>query len=399
MRDFSNAFGNVELPQQATSGGGNTTSYKSNVDWDAFGKKQLEVLGVDTEDGGVKSGVIGVITNAIELGLQNQDEQTIPVNSPDYANHEWRLEKYEDSGLQKDQSAHVELRWYRKQQQECLVYTPQPVKQFALVLDFPEVMFPYGEFFEGSSDKPLRVIMGKEGFIPKTKAELAGTRNLIAKPFNLKHVNVNRGKDGVAAHYALAKNGKVVKIADFADVLDNEGNFHAQDVGKLIGKAVMCDIKTEVQRWGEGANSKSKVVVDAEITAKLGPRDIPYYENELKGLLPEDLFGFVLFNGENEENTLKTLNAAIINSMKLSPEFEDSNLKGQLETLGKLGGDNKPSQQKQPAQTPVSNGQQHLGQSGVVGQGSGEQAPSVQQEASTVTYNEPPMDFDDDIPF
>ncbi|AGH32067.1 hypothetical protein VPIG_00211 [Vibrio phage PWH3a-P1] len=340
-----------------------------------------------------RQGSIGVITQAIELGLQNQDEQTIPVNGPDYANHEWRLEKYEDSGLQKDQSASIQTRWYRKQQQECLVYTPQPVKQFALVLDFPEVMFPYGEFFEGSETKPLRVIMGKEGFITKSKAELAGTRNLIAKPFNLKHVNVNRGKEGAQPHYALAKNGKVVKIADFAGVLDANGNFHAQDVGKLIGKAVMCDIKAEVQRWGEGENRKSKVVVDAEITAKLGPRDVPYFESDLKGLLTDDLFGFVLFNGENDEHTLKTLNSGLINTMKLSPEFEGSKLKGQLEALGKLGGNGGNSSPQTP-QSGVSGSQ---GQSPSQSETPTQKAPeSVKQEP---VIEDDGFDFDSEIPF
>lgn len=391
MKDYSAAFGNVELPQQGNTGG-NTNNYQSNVDWDAFGKKQLEVLGVDTENGGEKAGVIGVITNAIELGLQNQDEQTIPVNGPDYANHEWRLEKYEDSGLQKDPSASIQTRWYRKQQQECLVYTPLPVKQFALVLDFPEVMFPYGEFFDGSETKPLRVIMGKEGFITKSKAELAGTRNLIAKPFNLKHVNVNRGKDGAQPHYALAKNGKVVKIADFAGVLDSSGNFHAQDVGKLIGKAVMCDIKAEVQRWGEGANRKSKVVIDAEITSKLGPRDVPYFESDLKGLLTNDLFGFVLFNGQNDENTLKTLNTALINTMKLSPEFENSQLKRQLESLGKLGSDNASNNAPQASQSGES--KQPEQQDSIGSNPAQKETQSVPQEPES---SPEPFEFDDDF--
>ncbi|ALM62168.1 hypothetical protein AXI64_gp176 [Vibrio phage qdvp001] len=393
MKDFSNAFGNVELPQQGNAGG-NKPSFQSNVDWDAFGKKQLEVLGVDTENGGEKAGVIGVITNAIELGLQNQDEQTIPVNGPDYSNHEWRLEKYEDSGLQKDPSASIQTRWYRKQQQECLVYTPLPVKQFALVLDFPEVMFPYGEFFDGSETKPLRVIMGKEGFITKSKAELAGTRNLIAKPFNLKHVNVNRGKEGVQPHMALAKNGKVVKIADFAGVLDGNGNFHAQDVGKLIGKAVMCDIKAEVQRWESQGIAKSKVVIDAEITAKLGPRDVPYFENELKGMLTDDLFGFVLFNGQNDENTLKTLNSALINTMKLSPEFENSQLKQQLESLGKLGGDNASNNAPQASQNGVSDKPEKQASVGI--NPTQKEVQSVPQEPDVTDDG---FDFDSEIPF
>ena len=332
MKDFSNAFSDVELPQQQSSGGGERR--QSDVDWDAFGDKQIEVIGAKMQDDkGTRKGVIGVITNAYELGTQEQDEQTIPVDSQDYANHEWRLEKYEDSGQQKDPTAKIEERWYKKKKQECLVYTPPSVKQFALAVDFPEIMFPYGEFFEGSETKPLRVILGKEGFIPKGKAEKAGTRNLIAKPFNLKHVNVNRGKDGAEPHYALAKNGKVVKIAGFAEILDENGNFHAQEVGKFIGKAVMCDLSVEVQRWESNGEQRSKVVVDAEVVGSLGPRDVPFYESDLKPLLSEDLFGFVLFEGDNDEETLKILNGAVINTMKLSPEFGKSKLAEQLEKI------------------------------------------------------------------
>lgn len=386
MKDFSNAFGSVELPQQ--SSGANYTPRESNVDWDVFAAKQLEVIGGE----GKHSGKIGVITNAYDLGLQNQDEQTIPIDSQDFENHKWRLERHEDSGIQKDATAKVEMRWYKKKQQECLVYTPQPIKQFALAVDFPEIMFPYGEFYEGSSTKPLRVILGKEGFITKGKADLAGTRNLIAKPFSLKHVNVNRGKEGVEVYFALAKNGKVVKIAHLADVLDANGNFHAQDVGKLIGKAVMCDLTVEVQKWNDKTTGaeKSKVVIDAEVVAKLGPRDVPYFESELKPLLTDDLFGFVLFKGVNDDDTLKTLNAAVINTMKLSPEFEGSDLAKQLE---KVKGST--TQQKPQQKAPVSNGEQSSGQGSVVGQVSGGHASSVQQSGSVEGYNQLPMDFDD----
>jgi hypothetical protein len=173
-------------------------------------------------------------------------------------------------------------------------------------------------------------------------------------------------------------------------VLDDNGNFHAQDVGKLIGKAVMCDIKAEVQRWGEGENRKSKVVVNAEITAKLGPRDVPYFESDLKGLLTDDLFGFVLFNGENDEHTLKTLNSGLVNTMKLSPEFEGSKLKGQLEALGKLGGNGGNSSSQAPQSGVNSSQGQSPSQSETPAQKVHEGVKQVP------TYNEPPMDFDDD---
>ena len=101
--------------------------------------------------------------------------------------------------------------------------------------------------------------------------------------------------------------------------------------------------------------------------------------------MTEDLFGFVLFDSENDEDTVKTINSAIVNTMKLSPEFEGSKLSAQLESLkgsqqsSNSGQGNVSSNQETPRQeTPVKH-------------------ESVPQNAPT--YNEPPMDWDSEIPF
>jgi len=321
MKDFSNAFGSVELPKQQSAGTG-SASNQPKIDYDKFNAKQLELLG-----GEGKHDFIGVITNAYDLGTQEQDEQTVPVNDSEYSKHEWRLEKWEDSGEPKDPTAKIVTKRFKNVEQECLVYTPQPVKQIAIAVDLPEVMFPYGEFYEGSSDKPFRIILGEHGFKTKKKVEKVGNQNFIAKPFNLKHVNVNRGKDGVKPHYALAKNHKLVGMAEMADVLDQDGNFHAQEVGKLIGKPFNLKVIVEHKKWDGG----SRLEVSATVESKLSVRDMKYYQEDLEPKLTEDLFGFVLFNGENNTDTLKTLKGCIVNSMKLSPDFDNSEIKGQLE--------------------------------------------------------------------
>lgn len=378
MKDFSNAFGSVELPQQTQTQTTNT-NYESKVDWDGFNAKQNELLG-----GYGKHQVIGVCSNVYDLGVQEQDEQTVPVSDKDFDNHKWRLETWENSGKQKDESAVIEEKFWKGVKQECLTYTPPAVKQFAMAVDFPEVIFPYGDFFEGGKDAPLRLIHGKEGFKTKKKVAEVGNFNFLAKPFKLNHVNVNRGKDGVQPHYALAKNGKVVEIAGYADVLDDNGNFHAQDAGKLIGRPVMCEVKVEKQEWKDKTTGepRSKDVVDFVITGKLGPRDVPFYESDLKPKMTEDLFGFVLFDSENDENTVKTINSAIVNTMKLSPEFEGSKLSAQLEALkgsqqsnNSNQGNGSPKQEILRQETPV-------------------KQESVPQNAPS--YNEPPMSFDDD---
>lgn len=382
MQDFSKAFQAVELPQQAQQQSGGS-SQKSNIDWNAFNTMKAEKLG-----GYGKYQLIGVISNCYDLGTQEQDEQTVPVSDKDYDNHAWRLEVWENSGKQKDESASLVEKYWKGVQQECLVYTKPPVPQFAMTVDFPEVMIPYGDFFEGSKEAPLRLIFGQEGFKTKAKVAKVGNMNFLAKPFNLNHINVNRGKDGVAAHYALAKNGKVAEIAGFAGVLDDNGNFHAQEVGKLIGRPVLCEVTVDKQEWNDKTTgeARSKDVIDFTITGKLGPRDVPYYESDLEPKMTSDLFGFVLFNGENDENTVKTINSAIINTMKMSPDFEGSKLSVQLEALESSSqASQKPSQGSSPSgtQTPAQESKPSQSES---------QKPQQQ-------YNEPSLDFEDDIPF
>ena len=382
MKDFSNAFDGVELPQQQSSG--DNTPRESNVDWAAYNKKLEEVLG-----GVGKHQYIGVITNAYDLGTQEQDEQTIPVSdTKEYDKHTWRLETWENSGKQKDESAKIVEKYYKGQKQECLVYTPPPVKCFAMAVDFPEVMFPYGDFFEGQKEAPLRLIHGKEGFKTQAKQKLAGSMNFIAKPFKLNHTNVNRGKEGVDPHYALAKISKVYEIAEFTGVLDENENFHAQEIGKLIGKPVMTEVVVEEQHW-EDKNTgepRSKLVVDFSITAKLGPRDVPFYESDLKPKLTDDLFGFVVFNGDNEENTLKTINPVVINTMKMSPEFEGSKLAKQLESVSKTSSNQSGEDKTSKAgDSPAKE----------------DKAPEKTGNASEKvdSFEEPEIDFDDSIPF
>lgn len=375
MTDFANAFGAVELPRQESAGG--STGGGSNIDYDAMRDKQLELLG------GVGShSNIGVITQLVDLGIQDQDEQVILWDAQGEKDHGWRLEKHEDSGNPKDATAVVEQRKYRGKMQECLVYTPPPVKQLAVVVDLPEVMFPYGDFFEGSGTTPYRTIIGKEGFITKARSNIAGTMNIVAKPYNLKHTNVNRNTKDAQPHYAIAKNSGLYTLASLCGVLDGNDNFHAQDVGKLIGKAINFDVNVKLDQWttAEG-EQRSMLKVDAKPASKLSVRDQKYYDDELASLIKEDTLGAVLMNGNNNGETLKKLNTTLLNTVKISSEFKGSKLEEQLEALGKLGG----------VQGTVNNSNS---------------APAPQKKPSkpvepTATESAPTFDdsFEDDIPF
>ncbi len=381
MLDFSSRRISVEAPEQ---GSGNNT--QTSVDWKAFEEKQVELL-----CGYGNHIMIGVITNIYDLGTGIPEERSVLWDDKTKAEQGWRLEKYGD-GNPKDATAEVRMGKWKGVEQELLYYTPRPAKQVALAIDLPEVMFPYGEFFEGAEAKPYRVYLGKEGYKTQGRVDAAGTYNILAKPFNLSHTNINRGKDGVAPVYALAKNHKLVEIADCAGVLGEDKIFRAEDIFKLIGHPVMVEVKVSKQEWKDKATGelRCKSVIDAEVKSKLGPRDLPFYTSELKPKLSADLFSFILFDDHNEEPALKQLNKTVFNTMLISPDFEGSKLKNQLDKLGKDGNSGS-------AKVSVSGSKGGNEQTPVQKDKPAERAPE-----KVVTPQEPEgeeFDMDDEIPF
>lgn len=378
-KDFSNAFSDVK---PINNGGNDSSSNTSTIDWNAFNAKVLDVM-----EGVGSRNMLGYISQVVDLGLQELDEQVVVWDDKNKKDHAWRFEPRKDKdgkeieGQVGDPTASLKTLQRKGKDVECLVYQPQPVRQAAISVDFPENMFPYGEFFEGSDDKPYRVIIGENGFLTKERTNKAGTWNIVAKPFNLKHINVNRQKDGAKPHYALAKNGMLYNIAEFTDSLDGDGNFHSTELGKLIGKPLMFDVNVAQDDYG--------VKIDVKPSGRLAKRDQKAWDEEVSDLMKDEYLGFVLFDGNNDEETLKKLNNKIINTLKMSPDFESSGLKKELEKVGKLGNYTPPQSNSESTSSEESTNTQE------------EQKPSENVVQEPVANNEvtpsPDMiDFDDD---
>jgi hypothetical protein len=321
MSDFNFA---PQIPQP-TANTNNNSQRQSNIDWDGYWEYIAEQLGGE----GTHS-LIGVPTNIYELGMQEQQEQVLPWDATTQNNQGWRLEKYED-GNPKDKSAHLEQRMYKRQMQECLVYTPQPVAQAAVAVDFMEVMIDRSKFF-GDSEKPspFREIIGKNGFVP---AGMRGKGNYIVKPFNLRHINVNRQKDGAAPHYAIAKNGMLYNMAEWAGVLDGNNNFHIEEIGKLIGKPLNFDVEVKWERWTKDGSERKKLVINVKPASKLSPRDKKYFDDEIAPKIDESSFGMLLFKGKNDENTIKMMRKEVYTTMSFALNWDESDLKSQIKDV------------------------------------------------------------------
>lgn len=347
-----------------------------DVDFDALMEYKLKALG-----GEGKHDFIGVVTRLDQLGLQQQDRQTVVWDDKAKAEHAWRFE-LNDKGEVKDPSAHIEDTVYGGKVQECLIYSRKPAQQVAVSVDFPEVMLDIGQFYgdESGTLKPFREIIGSNGFLPKFKL---GKGKVIAKPFNLTETNVNRQKKDAKAYYAIAKNSKLHSMAEWAGVLDDEENIKAAQLGKLIGQPMNFEVDVKIDEWEKDGNTNRRLKVDIMPVSKLSVRDRKAYDEELADLIKPESFGVVQFNAANKPEFLKDLRKETINTMKMALNFDESVIKGELEEAGKLKEDTPkaPKQAAEPAKP---------------------KEDKVVQQAKQMPaqdFKEPPMDFDDSIPF
>lgn len=373
---------NPQTPQQQSN---NYTPRESNVDFDALFEYQLAKLG-----GEGKHDFIGVISRLDELGVQEQDVQTIPWDDKAKAEHAWRFEKGDDGSV-KDPSAKVVTTKYAGKEQECLVYSRKPVAQVAISVDFPEVMMNLSQFYNpeytGQKEKPFREIIGLNGFLPEFKR---GKGAVIAKPFNLNHINVNRQKKDAKPHYAIAKNSLLYSMAEWVGALDDEGNFHNTDLGKLIGEPMNFEVEVKVNKWNSNGKENKRLEVSITPTSKLSVRDRKAYDEELSQVVTDDLFGVLMFSGGNTEQSLKEVRKATVNTMKMSSNWETSKLKEELEKVNPnvLGVQSESSQTSNASKAEQSYSEENK---------PAEKAPA--KENKPVVEDVPDLDFSDDIPF
>lgn len=320
---------------------------ESNVDWNAVNDYQANVLTIG------KHQLLGVVTQLYDLGIQERPEQVIVWDAKGQADHGWRLEVYENSGKQKDESARLEQRKFKGKSEECLIFQPKDVAQMAIAVDFPEKMLNLGQFFNPdgeSSEKPFRDIIGQNGF--NGFRNIDGKRvNVIARPFNLLETNVNSKKKDAPVHMAFAKNSMVHNLADYCGVLDGEGNFHISDISKLLGKVCMFEVEVKWNTWKDKTTGEEKRKLETDIrpASRMSPRDEAYFNSDIKSKIDESMLGGLLFSGGNAEQALKEVRAVVLNTMQLAKNWEGSVLKQELEALAGQKGE--PSSTANPTPT------------------------------------------------
>lgn len=328
----------IELPSQSNdsqvnSGKGSGNVDRPQVDWAAKDNHLAEVLGIG------KHNLIGHISLLSEVGIQALPEQSIPFDDKAKAEQGWRLEMKEDGVTPKCVGARLEKRYMKgKGEVEVLVYPQVDVTQVAISVDFPEKLVTLSKYFNPIATEhkalPFRDIIGAHGW-GGFKFDKEGSRkDVVAKPFNMKHTNVNMNRKDAKPHYAFGKTSMIYDLANYCNVLDEEGNFHIKDLSKLLGKACMFSVEVEWNEYKTKAGGDArKLVTKISPSATMSPRDAKFYQEELLPLLDSDVAGMLMFKGGNRERDLVACNQLLINTMSFARNWKDSKLKEELEAL------------------------------------------------------------------
>lgn len=235
-----------------------------------------------------------------------------------------------DSGTQSPAEAEREYDWEDTDQQNKLIKVGvgrvegdkfyvknRDNDTIVMTVDFPTVMIDYAKHPASDSD---------EEDLKPYRALLAGDWDGAATPIAL-----NPADDGYNAKSRIAKLAKATGIVKKGKVPKDF------DLGELLGGEFMMNITAE---WSE--DDKFMNVRTADPTAK--PKAIPMPEHNIEPFA-------VMMDGDNEEEDLKQVNGKILKRLQLAKEWDDSELKKELEKMGRLSGsnDNEESSDKKPA--------------------------------------------------
>ena len=291
-----------ELPVQEQSSnntGGN--SDRPRVDYNALDDYRASVLGVK------KSSLIGTIVALYDLGIQPREPQVLEYDSKVEKEQGWRLETWEDSGAPKCEGARLEKQMRKGAEVTVLKYPQTPVAQLGVVVDFPEKMLNLDQFYspgKDAVDKPFRDIIGSTGYGERKKVE-GKWINVLAKPFNLVHTNVNRNLKDAPKHMAFAKNSMLYTLADYCGVTDADGNFHISDIAKLIGKSCMFDVDVSWNTWVKDGVENKKLVTKIVPATRVSERDESFLKDTLLPRIDEGSYGVVQMKGASSPQVLR----------------------------------------------------------------------------------------------
>lgn len=194
-------------------------------------------------------------------------------------------------------------------QQELMKFVPQKNRHCVdILVDFPDIVVDKGQFYDNSNPKPLRLSLGGQ-FYQKGKGKM-----LIQRPMPLKLV-----KDDNAG-WTMPLTSTLYKMALAGKVIEKNQPFVPQDIDKLLG----VNLQFTIQIYNKLRDGRKFYTEYIKLAGGLGKK--------MEAVKDYPTF-MIQFSEENDPELLKDLRKVQINQMEESPDFEDSILKKQLESL------------------------------------------------------------------
>jgi len=298
-----------ELDTSDVSQSSNNTSNYEKTDYDAMNAHVIEAAGTQSK----AKTLVGFPVGLYDLGLQPRAPYE-EVYDPSDARSKEAVEKGEAT-VEKRDSYYDDGKWLKDV--EVFVKPRKPAKAVAIAVDFPQITVDKGQFFGNSNPAPLRLIMGGNWMVKNPEDESKKMR-IIQSPF---YLNENTGNP--AGEWALGNRTNLFKMGEAADLLNENGNFKASDVAKLLGKALMFKIQV-FQKPDKKDPSKSYYTETIKFVSEV-PEGLPTPE------LDSSLIHGLNMNRANPDYALQMARGIVKNTMMLSEGWEKSVIKVELE--------------------------------------------------------------------
>jgi hypothetical protein len=270
----------------------------------------------------------------------------------------------------------IEGTWHNDVQ----VYSaPRPPREaIALGVYFPQIIVDRDKFVEGSESnpRPLMMVMGGETFVPRLDESGKNEKVIQYPTFIQENTNNPSGTWGLGQTTTLHKMGLAL------DLLNEHNLMKVDKLGDMLGKPLQFKMRI----WDKPTKNGGTWFTE----------EIKFVSEVPEGLTPpvfdESYIHGINFNEPNDIETVKHLRTEIVNTIKRAVNFEGSIIQKELKEVGRLGG-NTPSNASESSQKSSDEHEQSPSVDSKASQN------AIEKQESVTTYNEPPMDFSDEIPF
>lgn len=271
---------------------GNNTNIDDapRVDYKAMNKYMVETCGLEKE-----KTVVGIVSGIVDLGLQQQEDAMVEYNGTEEQEREETASKpqtyFETIGGKRYK------RWPQK-----------PQYAVAITVDFPGIIVDKGQFYDNSNPAPLRICLN--GQFWRKELGVMG----LGRIFTL----TLRKNDKTHDKWSLLPNNTLYKMAVGSGIIEQGEAFLPKDIDNLLGKALLFKARV----WFNGEYYSEKITYAAGLVEGM---PVPEYD--------ESLLYSVGFMSDNDDKSIKFLTNPIINTMKMSSEWEGSKVQEQIERV------------------------------------------------------------------